>query len=484
MITVFATLAASCSETDKPTELQPTLVRSEGAQAQIQAAIQGRTSRGMEDHYLRLEHNLPGFGGVFMDGDGKMVAILTDLRQRGRATAELAKNAAIFGASPKARGDVAAGRIEFRQGQFSVSQLVDWQEQISRVLTGMRGFQSVGVVKRINRVRIGITRGMELGPFEARLREIGVPREAVVYEFGERISPLTLRSQFPVATAGGIQIANVSLPFGGAHLGGICTLGFNVVAAPADTGFLTASHCSASTLGAGVEGSEFIKQNVWLDGLGIGQVQHNPAWNESSSACIPGLPCTKADVMFVRNAPDPHTGYRRTWYPYLANTTYVGTNLNGGSVTETSAWRQNVDKMPYDPFDGLTIDKMGRSSGWTRGTVEGECVHAQYSFMDEFGVEDPLATLLCQVRVVGSAIGEGDSGAGVFVDNGSATWAVGILSSGTHGSQYDPADPYRLWYCATKPFGSKSIGYGQSHCEYFFVKWSTIEEVLGRTFLP
>src|SRR5689334_12818877 len=86
---VVAMLA--CSEPSSIPPTSKTFDRSNPS-AQINAALGGRVERGAEDDILRLEHSVPGLGGLFMQGD-TIVAFVPSTMTRGQALAGLAQGA-------------------------------------------------------------------------------------------------------------------------------------------------------------------------------------------------------------------------------------------------------------------------------------------------------------------------------------------------------------------------------------------------------
>ena len=447
-------IQAACSQQPNPVA-PPAAIPSPSARAEIRAAIEGRTIRGFEDNLLRLENAIPGFGGMFQDGEHSMVVYLTDLRNRGLAIRGLQKNAHYFSVDTKVFADVRGGRVKFRQGQFSFSQLVDWQAKVSNSLVGFNQLVYVDADESINRVRVRVIHGSDLVPFRLAIGALGLPTDAVVFDFGQPIAPMTLQGQFPNGTAGGMQIANEN--------DDKCTLGFHVVDSTGQHGFLTASHCSATPRGGGMNG-DTIYQHKDFTGLEIGEVLLNPLWQEAdiSGRCQGIARCSLADAMFVKKiGPRPD-------YPWIASTKLRGTNNQWGSIDETSAWRQDVDTFPVgvEPWPGMKIDKIGRTTGWTQGTLVHTCVSAADR------TSSPTHTAVwCAAQVDSSSIGQGDSGGPVFFDNHTKVFAVGIVFGAANG--FMPLNNTRENFCGV-PY----------QCSYYYSQWEGIRIHLGRRFIP
>jgi hypothetical protein len=117
---------------------------------------------------------------------------------------------------------------------------------------------------------------------------------------------------------------------------------------------------------------------------------------------------------------------------------------------------------------GGAVDKVGVTTGWTRGTVSATCaalpVYSAPNTLDH--------VTLCTNRVAGSRAGQGDSGGPVFASPNSNTatiYPVGILIGGENMVVYDPT--IGAYYCTT-------------NCAYSYSPWGQIEGHLARYFAP
>src|SRR5689334_16506393 len=190
-------------------------------------------------------------------------------------------------------------------------------------------------------------------------------------------------------------------------------------------------------------------QNVNAAGNQYGVVSLNPAPNRTDGACMSNPRCAWADAMFVLTGPNDFN-------KRVAAPTFVGTGNAVGSTT-LAGWWNTVEKAGFTPYTGLTIDKVGRTTGWTRGVVTQTC-SAQTVGDAVTGI---TTVILCSDVVTSSAVGGGDSGAPVLIPPGSDpnVQAFGILFAGTTGG-----------------------GTCTSNCTYLFSDWSAIETHLPRTF--
>ena len=85
-------MGAACADSPTP-PVVATGVASATAQlarAEVDAAVQGRSSRGFEDEILRMEARHTGLGGVFVDSSGRFVIYVKDSSESARASAQSA----------------------------------------------------------------------------------------------------------------------------------------------------------------------------------------------------------------------------------------------------------------------------------------------------------------------------------------------------------------------------------------------------------
>ena len=296
--------------------------------------------------------------------------------------------------------------MSVRRGQFTFSQLVSWQGALLRSIAGTDGLVSIDADEAANRVTVRLVEGSSRRAVDDAVARLGLSQDAVSVEFGPPVTAAHLTNRFR-PTGGGVQIQNAS--------GGSCTLGFNITTEFwNETGLLTASHCAAGTIGAGATGGT-IYQNTASSGNEIGTVHLNPPFNRTDAECN-GMPrCTYADVMMVIYSSTSLTQKR------IARTAFVGQNYGAGSLDEVGWWT-DISKAGFTPYVGMIADKVGRTTGWTRGTVNATCAAVQVDGPNGYMV-------LCADSFTGSRGGRGDSGSPVFYPpaGGDPAWAVGIL---------------------------------------------------------
>jgi hypothetical protein len=134
-----------------------------------------------DDLLVRVEQEVPGFGGMFVDREGQLAVYLLDTSQLGAARAAIE---AVFG-----KDSVPAAGVRALQGQYVVSQLKAWSEMATAILE-LPGVTAVDLDEARNRVAIGIEDKSRTRAVERALSAIAIPRHAVTIQVTEKIHPL------------------------------------------------------------------------------------------------------------------------------------------------------------------------------------------------------------------------------------------------------------------------------------------------------
>jgi hypothetical protein len=263
----------------------------------------------------------------------------------------------------------------------------DYDEANGRLVFGVENAAAMpGVRTALSRL------GLASSTYDIRITE------PIVFAF-------TLRDRWR-PTQGGIQI----------HFGQfLCTLGFN-----ADDGtersFITNSHCT-NTQG-GVESTVYYQPTSTIDGVSIATEVEDPTYFRGG-VCPRGKKCRFSDASRARynsTAGSTRGAVAKTSGP------------NNGSLDVTGAFTITSQDNTTSTFaTGKTVNKVGRTTGWTQGNVTQSCVNTNVSGSN--------ITQLCQtfVQNPGGAVvvGGGDSGSQVFgITSGDNVQLVGILWGG------------------------------------------------------
>ena len=134
-----------------------------------------------DDLLIRVEKKAPGFGGMFIDSDGRLAVYLLDIAQLADARSAIE---AVFGSSR-----VPAAGIRAVQGQYVVSQLKAWTERAAALLKEP-GVTMVDLDEGSNRVKIGVENSSRTQAVEQALPSLKIPRKAVAIEVTGEIRPV------------------------------------------------------------------------------------------------------------------------------------------------------------------------------------------------------------------------------------------------------------------------------------------------------
>ena len=254
----------------------------------------------------------------------------------------------------------------------------------------------------------GVENDNPIAGIQRALAARGLSAGEYVIEHAEPIHMLaTLRDRFR-PTQAGTQI----------HFGGyLCTMGFNVDHAGGRS-FITNSHCT-NTQG-GVEGTQYYQPVSSVDPTVIATEVADPTY--SSTGCSAGKVCRKSDASRAL-----YSGSVASSRGVIAKTTGVNT----GSLTTSGFFSITEQNNTGTTFSG-SINKVGRTTGWTEGTVSGTCVNVNVSGSN---IQQQCQTLVTNNSA--AIVGSGDSGSPVFqIISGDNVRLVGILWGGGGSTQF------------------------------------------------
>lgn len=252
----------------------------------------------------------------------------------------------------------------------------------------------------------GIERAAASRGVATALSHLGIPSSAYEIRVVEPIyNAATLRDRFR-PTQGGIQIHFTQF---------LCTLGFNGDDGP-QRSFFTNSHCTAKQ--GGVQNTTYFQPTSTVDQTVIATEVEDPTYFRGG-ACPRGRNCRYSDSSRAL-----YSGGTTSTRGVIAKTSAA----NNGSINVTGTFTiTSQDNNTTNFALGTTVNKVGRTTGWTQGNVTASCVNTN--------VSGTKFTQLCQTFVEnpGGAVvvGGGDSGSGVFrITSGTNAQLVGILWGG------------------------------------------------------
>lgn len=386
-------VAASCRDSSTPAEPDADLLA-----ARAQAAQSADLPSTGE-----LDRQVPGFGGFYLDASGTPTIYLT--RGSARANAERALAGYL-----NARG-LGVASLRVQEARYGWQQLERWQAAAT-----MAAFESQGTVfvdndETVNRVRIGVADLNSMGQVRAAVAQSGLPDDAVIIERAEPIVMVaTLQDVVDRPVRAGVQI---NFP------GFLCSVGFNATLGT-EKSFVTASHCT--TTQGGVESTPYWQPRETVDPTQIATEVADPAYVRNGPGCPKGRKCRFSDASraaYINGANQALGLIAQTSGP------------NNGSLTITGSFSITSDDCGTTGgclTVGTTVNKVGRTTGWTAGNITNTCVTT--------GVLGTQIVQLCQT-FVSAGVGGGDSGSDVFQITGSTVKLAGALWGGNSaGTQF------------------------------------------------
>ncbi len=342
----------------------------------------------MDQELAQMNREIPGFGGLFYDRAGRATVYLTDP------------------GDARALGVLGRG-VRVLRGEFEFRDLLAWRQDLRPAVLGLPGVVLLDVDEATNRVRVGV-RAERLATTRLRLAveaaRRGIPGQALRIEAADPIFEVaTLQDQFrPVP--GGVEIASGN-QFQGFS---ICSLGFNAVR-DGVPGFVTASHCTDRQ--GGVESTRFL-QPFGIFATAIATETVDPEYLRRIPGCPGGRYCRYSDSAFAAYDSSDLSDFGQ-----IARTT--ARDSSAGPLTIDSAHPTFSITSTSSSAVGEEVDKVGRTTGWTYGTVTATCV--------DVAVSGTHFEQLCQ-DTVAAGVGPGDSGSPAFAwDGGDSVSLRGIV---------------------------------------------------------
>jgi len=215
-----------------------------------------------------------------------------------------------------------------------------------------------------------------------------VPDDAVIVDQVEPIVQVaSLQNMLDRPVRAGVQI---NFP------GFLCSVGFNATSG-GQKSFVTASHCT--TKQGGVENTPYYQPLQSVDGTVIAREVADPAYTKLAG-CPGGKTCRYSDASraaYVNGANQALGLIAKTSAANNGSLEIVGSfTITADDCTTTLGGCLAV---------GATLNKVGRTTGWTAGTLTNKCVNT--------GVQGTRIVQLCQ-NFVSAGVGGGDSGSDVF----------------------------------------------------------------------
>jgi hypothetical protein len=351
----------------------------------------------LDEEYAGLARDVPGFGGLFYDGQGSLHVYLKD---PGRGPAVKAAIEA-FVQSRRLAGATEAGEsravMRFRQARFDFGELAGVKKAVDNVVWRAPGVVFTDVDDAGNVVTVATRDAASAERVRNLVQALAIPAGSVeVIEYGPVTSLANLRN--PLSPRVGALGESHSNPIPSGTLQN-CTIGFNAWNWVGRRVYVTNKHCTATP---GVLNGEVHYQAGQFVGTEYEDREYFEGWEGSD--CPVGRWCGYADAALVAYDASVTSSYARIAWTGLnpCTTTACGIEIKGQMVVN--------GKYPLYPAVGTTLNKTGQRTGWTRGQITRACVteEAPDQRVDLGGI-----VYLCQF-VVGAHANNGDSGSPVY----------------------------------------------------------------------
>jgi hypothetical protein len=399
LIIPLLVLAIGCDRS--PTE-NPSLPASGSSRSLGDILDDHRPLSSLDEHFVELAREAPGFGGLFYDEAGRLTVNLTNPSRRPEVEGSIA--AFLAGGDFRALGPRLAevARMNVRPAQYDFAQLYEWYGPLVSAIATLPGVTQTDIDDVRNRIVIGVESGNLVQGVRAQAQLIGVPAAAVLVEV---IPPTRVTANLQGLVRpmhAGIQVSKTT----SVDLGS-CTLGYNVRRRDLSDAydgykyFVTAGHCTDSL---GYNNGTRMGQPNMTRPIGT-EVSDPPPFDQfTNSACPADLKCRYSDAALIRY--DDSVSWRHGKMPK------VGTGVPF-TILDTLVDIVHDAVPPYPDMAsvwiGQNVRMIGRSSGDVGGKILNFCVNIRVYE----GVQPNGWYLMCQFQASFRAK-PGDSGAPAF----------------------------------------------------------------------
>jgi hypothetical protein len=399
-LAAVALLAIACQDASPPTDPE--------AAPRLNASVVAASQSDAPDQMV-VARAVPGFGGYFIDESGAPTVYLTDPSRRPEAEQALAGFLASFGWT--------AADLRVRTAQYDYLQLDAWYTQAWAQVLAVPGAVSTDLDEGRNRLRFTGVDAAALTGIANRLAGLGIPSAATVVHLRGPVRRVASVRDKVRPPHGGYQIQFFPLPASPLIL--VCTLGFNAERNGVQS-FITNSHCT------NVQGGTDQRTDYYQSTRGgvIPNPDNFVAFEVDDPQYVSGGACPLLRRCRTADASRAQYGAGQAFsIGRIARTTPLNSVLASDDTTylqidPVSPVYRIAAEQP-DPVLGQTLEKVGRTTGWTRGAVVATC--------ENVSVTDSDITQLCQ-SLVDAFVDGGDSGSPVFGTHSDGTaFLAGIL---------------------------------------------------------
>ncbi len=425
IVALPAVLLSACQDARHPVAPESAPSAQQAVNPGLPFGLQQRF-RNIDELFIAFAGEIPGFGGYWFSGDGKLNVYLTDLAERERAQTLIAR---YFASQPLAarKRKLDLDNIRFHRGEYDVRQLNAWRARVMRGLTSIPGSSSVDLDEVANRVTIGVVSAAHVEAARSAIAALDVPLAAVAIEVRPVVPTRSTLRDRARPVFGGMQLLRWRADHGQFRP---CTVGLNVYRWDFVTPYyLTAAHCAGRIANSDtVTHFQTDNQYAYTQGPIPSKdristiVEADPPWfyQADDSTCPAGFRCRYSDAALMRYTASDAFAWEKIAKP-----------VSLGSITIDPSEKPFTVWGDYFPAIGDTLHKVGRTTGWTKGAVGRTCSHERAGESRE-----PTDYYILCSDVVDTSVGNGDSGAPFFYRDyidPSQVYFVGILWGGVDG---------------------------------------------------
>lgn len=325
----------------------------------------------------------------------------------------------------------AQGAVLAREASYDFPQLAAWRDQAVGPVLDVPGVSFVDANEQENRLDVGIHDDAARVRVDAKLAELGIPREGVIFT---RVTMTALAAGSPFSSgAAEVSFTSTTDPCannpnitngvsidkfgcfrpvpGGVAFGWYtqtaarwCTIGFNAIYNSRPV-FVTNSHCT-QTWGT-LDYAHYTQPYQQGDQYVVGREVADPVYGDACGSFW-SYKCRNSDAAVIEYNRCGVSAFPCVAHElgYIARTTGLQRRAPGSRTISTSMPRfRIVGKFIYDyPRSGHFVDKMGAATGWTFGAITRTCTDR---------VQQGKLRLYCQDQADMYAE-DGDSGSPVF----------------------------------------------------------------------
>jgi hypothetical protein len=388
MVAGAVILLVACQDTQTDPRSIPTL------------NLQFSTSADETPDPLSVSQTVPGFGGYYIDEAGRPTVWLTDPARKAEAAAALAGFLDSFGWTE--------ADLQVRQARYDWAQLNTWYGQSWARVLGINGAVTSDIDETTNTLHFtGLDNGV-LNTIANTVAGLGIPAEAVTLTRRGPVRQVATLRDNARPPYGGFQIQFFPLPASPLVL--LCTLGVNVVKDGVNS-FLTNSHCSNVQGGITVRTDYYqaTRGGLLADPNNFVAYEVDDPDYASGGECPLARRCRYSDASRAQYGQGQPFVLGRIARTALLNTILVSDSTPYLTIDNLNPTRRLIAEQ-LQPVVGQTLNKVGRTTGWTSGKVTETCVNVD--------VSDSDITQLCQ-SLVDAFVDGGDSGSptwGLYTD--------------------------------------------------------------------